>query len=208
MSKRAKKYDPKTRLSHKLSAILRHGNDGFTNRIDRNGYILISELIAHSNFCQQHGISRNDIEEVVKNCQKQRFKIEGNRIKATQGHTINIQDDTLKLLSIEDLSSFENVTHGTYYKSITPIKAQGISRMTRNHIHLTASDAVGEHGVISGFRASTEILIYIDTGKAHNNGVQFYLSENNVILTPGDENGFLKPDFFLKIIDRKTGQAI
>ena len=35
-------------------------------------------------------------------------------------------------------------------------------------------------------------------------GLKFYRSENNVILSPGDENGFINPKYFLKVIDIKT----
>merc|ERR1712110_99886 len=208
MNKRQRKYDPKTRLSHKLSSILRHGNDGFTNRIDNNGWLPINQLLEHSNFCKQHGITRNDIEQVVKSCQKQRFRIEHDRIRATQGHTINIEDTELKELTSEDLRSFQHITHGTYYKSLDPIRKDGLCKMQRNHIHLTASDKVGEDGVISGFRASTQVLIYIDAVKASDAGIKFFQSSNNVILTAGDENGYLKPQFFIKIIDRNTGNTV
>lgn len=38
-------------------------------------------------------------------------------------------------------------------------------------------------------------------------GLQFYLSANNVILTAGDSNGLLKPQYFSKVIEKKTGNS-
>lgn len=35
-------------------------------------------------------------------------------------------------------------------------------------------------------------------------GLKFYRSANNVILCSGDENGFLKTKYFLKVVDVKT----
>lgn len=87
--------------------------------------------------------------------------------------------------------------------------------MARNHIHL-AQD-VGSSNVISGthripsvvswvfldgatgMRKSSEILVYIDVQKAINAGTKFYLSANGVVLTEGDEQGFLLPRFFSRV---------
>ena len=38
-------------------------------------------------------------------------------------------------------------------------------------------------------------------------GIKFFKSANGVILTPGDEQGFLKPKYFKKIVDAKTGRV-
>jgi 2'-phosphotransferase len=95
---------------------------------------------------------------------------------------------------------------------------QGLSRRTRNHIHL--AQGVPEDGVISGqfsfygrfsyrvnsppgMRESAQVLIYIDLQKALEAGILFFLSENGVVLTEGDVRGFLSPEYFLRVEDRK-----
>jgi len=40
-------------------------------------------------------------------------------------------------------------------------------------------------------RKSSQILIYIDAAKAMADGIKFYISANGVILTEGNEEGFL-----------------
>ena len=54
-------------------------------------------------------------------------------------------------------------------------------------------------------RNSSQILVFIDVQKALEAGIKFYLSDNGVVLTEGDEQGFLKPDFFSRVetADRK-----
>jgi len=107
--------------------------------------------------------------------------------------------------------------------------------MKRNHIHLAPGKA-GDSGVISGMRTSAEILIYIDMRKAltgkhpghvefiednsfyyarvqlkllyFSDGILFYASENNVILTSGNPNGFLEPKYFSKAVNRGTGEGM
>lgn len=48
-------------------------------------------------------------------------------------------------------------------------------------------------------RKSSEILIYIDVQEAIDAGLKFYLSANGVVLTEGDDRGYLKPQFFSRV---------
>lgn len=73
----------------------------------------------------------------------------------------------------------------------------GLSKMKRNHIHL-AQGVPGE-GVISGMRTSSQVLIFINLQKALDAGIKFFLSNNGVILTEGDDEGFLRPEFFERV---------
>jgi len=52
-------------------------------------------------------------------------------------------------------------------------------------------------------RESAQVLIYIDMQKALETGILFSLSENGVVLTEGDVRGFLSPEYFLRVEDRK-----
>jgi len=73
----------------------------------------------------------------------------------------------------------------------------GLSKMSRNHIHL--AQGVPGSGVISGMRKSSQILIYIDVQKALDAGIEFFLSDNGVVLTPGNKKGLLEPTFFRRV---------
>jgi 2'-phosphotransferase len=70
--------------------------------------------------------------------------------------------------------------------------------MTRNHIHF-APGFPKEEGVISGFRGSCDVIIQIDMASAMKEGIEFFISSNNVILTEGID-GVLPPKFFLKVL--------
>ena len=95
-----------------------------------------------------------------------------------------------------------------------PVLAQvGIHRMNRNHIHL--AQGFQQDGVLSGtdilaelptmfslclgIRRSSRVLIYIDVQKAIDSGIPFFLSKNKVVLTPGNEAGYLEPHFFHRV---------
>ena len=38
-------------------------------------------------------------------------------------------------------------------------------------------------------------------------GLKFFRSANNVILTEGNQDGAVAPDFFQKVVDRKSGKG-
>ncbi|SNX87689.1 related to TPT1 - tRNA 2`-phosphotransferase [Melanopsichium pennsylvanicum] len=100
------------------------------------------------------------------------------------------------------------VVHGTYkdaWESI--LSSGGLKRMTRNHIHL-AKGKFGQAGVISGMRKSANRLIYIDIKTAIADGIEFLLSSNGVVLTPGAKGiGVLSIRYFTKVEDQR-GQVI
>lgn len=253
-SKRANRYSIENRLSHKLSGILRHGHDNFTDKIDENGWLSLDDLMQNSHFIQQHQMTFDLIERVVKDCPKQRFALKKDvametsaeddlpeavrnlnlhmksssktknsnnlkispatlyngftHIKATQGHTIKINQNTAltKLTSQDIFTHYPKIVHGTYKKSIDVIQKTGLSKMDRNHIHFTASDQVDGQHIISGFRKNCEILIYLDVEKIcqaiDQNQLEFFISENRVILSPGNAEGYILPEFFEKVVDR------
>lgn len=95
--------------------------------------------------------------------------------------------------------------------------------MSRNHIHIAqglARDAVISGAFFispqlngkalsllnTGMRNSADIFIYIDLQKALDAGYKFQLSANGVILTAGNEKGFLPPEFFSRV-EKRVGKS-
>ncbi|KAA8915813.1 hypothetical protein TRICI_002023 [Trichomonascus ciferrii] len=110
-----------------------------------------------------------------------------------------------ELTSVEDFPA--TVIHGTYTEPWNQIKTKGLSVMRRNHIHL-ASGKFGQEGVISGMRKTADVFIYIDIPKALQEDIKFFISENGVILTPGNSQGLLPPHLFLKVEDKKGNNLL
>jgi 2'-phosphotransferase len=54
----------------------------------------------------------------------------------------------------------------------------------------------------SGMRQSADIFIYVDLQKAIDAGYKFELSANGVVLTAGNEKGFLPTEFFQRVEQR------
>lgn len=192
----------KIRLSKKLSWLLRHGANQEGIKLDEEGFVDVDNILTLPAF-RHHNFEQ--IKDVVDSNDKQRFLIKSYndkgskrfKIRANQGHSIEINDD-LVLKEIKDDGIYSTALHGTYQKNWESIREKGLSRMKRRHIHF-ASGLPNDSSVKSGIRKNVDLLIYIDLSKALKNGLKFYNSTNNVILTPGDQGGFVTPDYFKEV---------
>ncbi|KAF8813017.1 hypothetical protein BYT27DRAFT_7085488 [Phlegmacium glaucopus] len=214
---------PEVRISKTLSWLLRHGAQGEGLKIRTDGYIRVDDILQNPKLKAQN-LTLDMIKEIVKLDSKQRYDLikenaEGMKvamdlnatssdavdgvwwIKARQGHSIKtVQLELKPITSIEDIPS-KIAVHGTNLQAWSSIRTQGLSKMKRNHIHL-AQGVAGE-SVISGMRTSSQILIFINLQKALDAGIKFFFSDNGVILTEGDGEGFLRPEFFERVENAK-----
>ncbi|KAI9067962.1 hypothetical protein FKP32DRAFT_1698795 [Trametes sanguinea] len=208
------KDSPEVRISKTLSWILRHGSQAEGLAMRPDGYVRVNELLQRPKLRE---LSFEALQEIVKNDAKSRYSLvleadpktgeEAWWIRANQGHSLkSVVLDYEPIKSVSDIPTGIAV-HGTTKKAWESIKEQGLSKMTRNHIHL--AQGVAGSGVVSGMRNSSQILIYVDVQKAIDAGIKFYISANGVVLTEGDERGFLSPQYFSRVetADGKTLQG-
>lgn len=191
---------PDIKLSKLLSKILRHKASEENIPIRQDGFVCIEDLLRNNKF---QTYTFDDIQRVVAENNKKRFAIKNFDdhwyIRANQGHSIEVDVDLKPLLSLADFP--EDVIHGTYQIAWESIKIDGLSRMKRKHIHFTSA-IPGASEVISGIRSSATVYIYIDISKALTEGILFFQSTNEVILSPGNGNGIIPTYLFRKVVDR------
>lgn len=168
-----------------------------------------------------------DIRTAVEDNEKQRFSMKPNPalptppnpssedpsdwvIRANQGHSIAIESEALlKPITLEANNVPETVVHGTYFGTWQSIlDTGGLKRMTRTHIHFsTGLPEDRSSGVISGMRSDAEVVIYVDVRKSleEEKNLLWWISENGVVLTEGNEDGILPIKYFKKVAGRKAG---
>jgi len=163
------------RTSKFLSQILRHRPDKIGLKLDENGWADVAELLEKSAPKGMY-ISREFLQTVVENNDKKRFALshDGLRIRASQGHSINID------LGLEAQAPPETLFHGTALSAIKDIERVGLLPMRRQHVHLsldikTAKKVGGRHGKAT--------VLIIKSGDMARAGHKFYLSDNGVWLT-------------------------
>lgn len=152
---------PDVRLSKSLSYVLRHGAVKEKIPIRPDGYVALSNLLKHARF---RGVSIEKVKELVAIDGKQRYTLtrgivefgeddsiadanENWYIKANQGHSVDVS--SLELAPILTAVECPTAIHGTSKKAWEVIRQAGLSKMKRNHIHLSVG-LPGEKGVISG----------------------------------------------------------
>ena len=206
------------KLSRALTKLLRHTAPKRNLNLDIHGGVLISDIIKLPEF-NKVNINLDTFKRIVKECPKQRFSIYQDlknneiayRICANQAHSFNVIPKNYNIITLNNFNKLKinpnTVVHGTYYSNLNKIKKNGLSRMSRTHIHFGVD--IPENGkVISGMRSSCEIVVYINIQKALLDGYEFILSKNRVILCTGNEFGFLPSTYINCIKDRKSGNIV
>jgi putative RNA 2'-phosphotransferase len=143
--------------------------------MDSNGWVDIDELISNANKYHNKHLNKDIIKDVVKNNDKQRFIIdtENNKIRANQGHSIEID------LKLEPQAPPDELYHGTAIRFLESIRKDGIKPMSRQYVHLSRTEEIAE---TVGKRHGEPTILKINTKAMHENGYKFYLSENKVWL--------------------------
>lgn len=187
------KEDRLTKISKSLSYLLRHGAVKENLPIDQDGYISLEKILNHQRL-KSFKTTLEDIQEVVDTNNKKRFSLktigDTTYICANQGHSIEVSNNNLQQLQPHEIPK---IFHGTYKNKLPDILNSGLSKMSRNHIHLTDD--------FEYIRKSCNALIFIDVEKCLTDNIIFYKSENNVYLTTGID-GTLPKEYFLTITDR------
>ncbi|KAL7682291.1 putative phosphotransferase KptA/Tpt1 [Plasmopara halstedii] len=196
---------PEVRLSKALAYALRHGAQKLHLNMRPSGYVSLTELLSLPLF---QSFTEQQVEDVVRTNGKKRFAITTDEsgtvkfIRANQGHTLQLVQDKDLLTPIEDPYAVQKCVHGTYLKNWESIWNLGLCKMQRNHIHFAENEVVDDQ-VVSGMRSNCNLLVYIDFSKAVIDGIKFYKSSNNVLLSPGmGETGCISRQYFLKVIKR------
>lgn len=163
------------KLSKFLSLILRHKPETINIQLDKNGWANLDELITG---LRTKGmiVKLRDIEEVVAENDKQRFKLdlENNRIRANQGHSIKVD------VELQETEPPAVLFHGTAKRYLDNILAKGLKKMSRQHVHLSQDKLTATK---VGQRHGKPVILRIDAQALRNTGQKFYLSENGVWLS-------------------------
>jgi len=162
------------RKSKFLSLVLRHKPEAIGLPLDKQGWANVEELLAKVNaFGQEFSITL--LSEIVDTSDKKRFIFSDDKrkIRANQGHSISVD------LGLEALEPPDILLHGTAKRFAESIRHNGLLPGNRQHVHLsidkeTALQVGGRHGV--------PVIFSVNALSMHQDGIEFYRSENGVWL--------------------------
>jgi putative RNA 2'-phosphotransferase len=161
------------KVSKYLSKHLRHRPDRIGITLDEAGWVEIDTLIAAA---AAHGFrfSRQELDHAVATNDKRRFAVEGSRIRASQGHTVDVD------LGLPEAVPPPYLYHGTVARALDAIRAEGLRPMNRHDVHLSPDR---ETATRVGARRGRPVVLSVDAGAMHRDGHVFRVSANEVWLT-------------------------
>ena len=164
------------KLSVFLSLILRHKPEEAGIQLDKNGWADINELISGIKNTGKYTIDMSILEEIVRTDNKQRYSFNENKtkIRANQGHSINVD------VELEEQKPPEILYHGTGQKYLDSIKLEGLKSKSRLYVHLSSDEPTA---VNVGKRHGISVVLKVNANAMYRDGYHFYLSENGVWLT-------------------------
>jgi putative RNA 2'-phosphotransferase len=172
------------KISKYLSKHLRHQPDSIGIQIAAGGWVPVDELL---DACRKHNfpVQLAELKQVVAQNDKQRFSFDktGALIRANQGHSVEID------LQLEPAVPPDILYHGTGSGAVESILKEGISKMSRHHVHLsidiqTARKVGARHGIPA--------IFIVDAAAMHGDSYTFYCSKNGVWLVDFVPPNYLK----------------
>jgi len=166
-------------LSRILAGALRHFPDKLGLMMDGKGWVDVDELIesigtGRSGF---NWLRIKHIEALVKTDPRGRYQIDGGMIRATYGHTIDVNPDDLPLAENDEF--FYPVTE----EEADMILEGGLHPTDRKRVHLSGSiEKAMEAGRV---RTEDPLILKIDGKKAKKDGLKIYHAGKDVYITDG-----------------------
>jgi putative RNA 2'-phosphotransferase len=160
--------DRMIRLSKRMSKALRHKPERVGLALDPNGWVAVTDLL------NALGVTEGELREVVARNDKQRFSIEGDRIRANQGHSVEVD------LGLPTATPPDTLFHGTAAQFLDDILRDGLRPMSRHDVHLSPDRETARR---VGARRGRPVILTVDAKAMSDSGHEFRLSANGVWLT-------------------------
>ncbi|MCX5196317.1 RNA 2'-phosphotransferase [Streptomyces sp. NBC_00249] len=170
------------KVSKYVSKHLRHQPERIGLTLDRQGWVEIDALL-HAAATHGFPISRAELDHVVAANDKQRFAVDGTRIRASQGHTVAVD------LDLPEAEPPAYLYHGTVPAALDAIRTEGLRPMARHHVHLSPDR---ETATRVGARRGRPVVLAVDAGAMHEAGHVFRISANGVWLAESVPPRFLR----------------
>ena len=170
------------KVSKYLSKHLRHQPERIGLALDEGGWVEIDTLIAAA---AAHGfrVTRDELHHVVATNDKRRFAVDGTRIRASQGHSIDVD------LGLPPATPPPYLFHGTVARHLEAIRTEGLRPMNRHDVHLSPDRATATR---VGARRGRPVVLSVDAAAMHRAGHVFHVSANGVWLTKAVPSRYLR----------------
>ena len=184
-------------LSKFLSLVLRHQPETIGLKLDEFGWGDVAFILNKIN-----DLSMERLETIVKEDNKQRYSFneDKTKIRANQGHSVNVD------LQLTPVKPPATLFHGTPYDNTTAILVNGLCKMQRQHVHLSADIETAR--TVTGRRRKKSAILQVAATKMFEEGYEFFCSENGVWLTNHVPAKFIQLTGYLEDVEPTNTREI
>lgn len=166
-------------ISKTVSFALRHRPDFFNLKPDSEGWVPMDALVKAVSLRLNYAVVRQDIEDIIAISEKKRFEFNGDRIRATYGHSFGDAEGRgfQNKIEFKAVEPPRVLYHGTSERAWAIIQKEGLKPMGRQYVHLS-SDVETAHKV--GLRHDRHpIILSVNASKMYEDGWTFFHSGND-----------------------------
>ena len=162
------------RFGRFISLVLRHEPSAAGLTLDEHGWARVDALIAGMN-ARGYQIDREALSRIVRENTKHRYSFndDASLIRANQGHSVDVDVDLAEAIPPDVLY------HGTTQRCVASIMAHGITRQSRQYVHLSLDV---QTAISVGKRHGKPVVMKVNAAAMVHDGHKFWLSANGVWL--------------------------
>lgn len=166
----------KVKISKLLSFILRHHPQRYDIVLDKYGFGHFTKVfeVVQRRF---PFLEKNDLVQIIEDDPKMRFELDGVKIRARYGHSIDVEPSNKPTADLPD-----HLYHGTAQKSVESILKDGLLPGRRKFVHLSLNlaDAIR----VGKRKDSTPAVLEVDVKGAQNGGINFWMEGTICLSNP------------------------
>ena len=156
------------RLSKTISHALRHAPWLYELELDEEGWTPVADLLAGLRRHRRvwRDLTEEDLRAMMARPGKKRFDIQGGKIRALYGHSIEMK------IEKEPATPPRRLFHGTAPKTAAVIRREGLKPMNRQYVHLSADEETARE--VGRRKAPNPVTLIVRAAEARAAGICFY----------------------------------
>ncbi len=153
------------RFSRWMAYVLRHNPERYGLQPDKHGFVDLGEFLRIAGR-RYPDLSPDRLKELIEGGGSARFEVDGSRIRARYGHSIQVEPVG------PPVEPPEFLFHGTDDASADAILAEGLKPADRRSLHLSTTPE--EALTIAQRKTTTPAVFRVRAQAAHRSGIAFY----------------------------------
>ena len=188
-------------ISKTLVYLCRHGAENHGLSLDKMGFVKFEELYNLDRTLREMKANEADVISIVDDQKADKIRPDvkwGNTmlfLRTYSGHgassSVRIGNDTTSKL----LTNPSFMIHSAGSKDLANILSGGLRRMQRNATHLIPGEFNARQSLYIQ-RGKTPFAVMVDSQAAPDQGMKFYLAENEIVVCDGGPEGVIDKRFF------------